>query len=151
MTASFTIGASVLREVGAFMEERGALGFEASAMLAGTADGRITRAVMPDQIGHRSPLGVAVEVTDKGKLELAAALALDELWLARIHSHPDLAFHSETDDRNPALTAEGAISIVVPFFGLGLRRGLEACAVFVLTRGRWVEVVPSDVLEVTHD
>lgn len=146
-----TIAASVLREVGAFMEERGSLGFEASAMLAGTTDGHIARAAIPDQIGHRSPLGVAVEVTDRGKLELAAALALDELWLARIHSHPDLAFHSDTDDRNPGLTAEGALSIVVPFFGLGLRRGLDACAVFVLTGGRWTAVAPSDVLEVNHD
>jgi hypothetical protein len=41
------------------------------------------------------------------------------------------------------LTAEGALSIVVPFFGLGLRRGLEACAVFVCRHGEWLEIPES--------
>jgi hypothetical protein len=143
-----TVPPSLLDEVREFMEYRGSLGFEASAMLAGTAEGRITRAVIPEQIGHRSNLGVAVEVTDAGKLQLASALRLVEVWLARIHSHPDLAFHSPTDDRNPALTAECSISIVVPFYGLGLRHGLNACAVFVLTNGVWKEMSFASVLEV---
>jgi hypothetical protein len=57
--------------------------------------------------------------------------------VSRIHSHPGLAFHSETDDRNPALTFDGAFSIVVPYFGLGLRHGLDSCAVYRLEAGRW--------------
>lgn len=144
-----TIPLAVLEEVRGFLEDRGAHGLEGTAMLAGAPEGAITRAVIPDQVGQRSAFGVAVEVTDAGKLQMAAALALDELWHARIHSHPGEAFHSETDDRNPVLTAEGAVSIVVPFFGLGLRRGLDACAAFVLRDGRWVAARPSDVLEVT--
>src|SRR5271165_7512417 len=56
-------------------------------------------------------------------------------YLARVHNHPVAAFHSRTDDANPALSHEGAISIVVPYFGLGLRRGLAACAVYRLTAG----------------
>jgi hypothetical protein len=145
-----TVPLSVLDHVRGFMEERGSHGFEASAMLAGPSAGRITRAVIPEQVGHRSALGVAVEVTDRGKLELAAALTLEEIWIARIHSHPDRAFHSDTDDRNPALTADGSLSIVVPFYGLGLRRGLEACAVFVLRAGIWTPAQPG-ALEVTGD
>lgn len=143
-----TVPASVLNEIRQFMEDRGAQGLEATAMLAGTADGAITRVVIPDQIGYRSAAGVAVEVTGLGKRQLAGALALDERWHARIHSHPAEAFHSSTDDANQAVTAEGTLSIVVPFFGLGLRRGLGACAVFVLDSGRWRATTPAHVLDV---
>lgn len=139
------VAASALEAARSFFEQQGAYGFEGTAMLAGTHVAGITRCVIPDQRPYRTRYGVAVEVTDKGKLELAAALALEELWLARIHSHPGEPFHSRTDDCNPALTAEGALSIVVPFFGLGLRRGLEACAVHVYRAGRWRRVAPADV------
>jgi hypothetical protein len=54
-----------------------------------------------------------------------------------VHSHPAGAFHSPADDANPVLSHEGAISVVVPYFGLGLRRGVAACAVYRLTAGRW--------------
>jgi hypothetical protein len=116
-------------------------------MLAGTQAAGIIRCVIPDQRPSRTRFGVAVEVTDKGKLELAAALALDERWLARIHSHPDEAFHSHTDDTNPALTADGSLSIVVPIFGLGLRLGLDACAVHVYHSGDWRTIAPVDVAD----
>lgn len=142
---------SVLDGVRAFMEERGSYGLEATAMLAGTTSGAMTRVVIPDQVGHRSRYGVAVEVTAEGKRQLASALTLSERWLARIHSHPGEAFHSETDDANPAITAQGSLSIVVPFFGLGLRRGIDSCAVFVFDCGDWKPVAPSAVLEVTDD
>jgi len=86
-------------------------------------------------------------VTEQGKLELASALAIGELWLARIHSHPYEAFHSATDDANLALTAQGSFSIVVPFLGLGLRRGLAACAVFVYRQGSWLELTDRELSE----
>jgi hypothetical protein len=139
------VAASALEDARIFFEQQGAHGFEGTAMLAGAAETGITRCVIPDQRPYRTRYGVAVEVTDKGKLELAAALALDERWLARIHSHPDEPFHSPTDDTNPALTAEGALSIVVPFFGLGLRRGLDPCAVHVYRRGQWRLIEPADL------
>jgi hypothetical protein len=142
-----TIAAAALATARAFFEQQGAYGFEGTAMLAGTDADGITRCVIPDQRPYRTRLGVAVEVTDKGKLELAAALALDERWLARIHSHPDEAFHSHTDDTNPVLTAEGSLSIVVAFFGLGLRRGLDACAVHVYRGGAWRTIASEDVAD----
>jgi hypothetical protein len=143
-TQPTSIAAAALETARAFFEQQGAYGFEGTAMLAGTAAG-ITRCVIPDQRPYRTRLGVAVEVTDQGKVELAGALALDERWLARIHSHPGEAFHSHTDDTNPALTADGSLSIVVPFFGLGLRRGLDACAVHVYRGGDWRTIAPADV------
>ena len=91
----------------------------------------------PEQRGQRAELGCWVEVTERGKRELAVRLPAGCRYLARVHSHPAAAFHSPTDDANPALSHEGAVSVVVPYFGLGLRRGLAACAVYRLTAGRW--------------
>jgi hypothetical protein len=135
------IDAAVLVEAREFFEDRGSCGFEGTAMLAGSpADGRIDRLLIPDQEATRTEYGVAVEVTQQGKLEIAAGLRPGERWMSRIHSHPDAAFHSSTDDRNPALSAEGSLSVVVPFYGLGLRHGLAACAVYVLRGGDWMEI-----------
>jgi hypothetical protein len=139
------IASAALEDARRFFEQQGALGLEGTAMLAGSVGKGITRCVVPDQQGIRSPFGVAVEVTDRGKLQLAGALGLDERWIARIHSHPGEAYHSDTDERNPVLTAEGALSIVVPFFGLGLRRGLSACAIHIYRGGLWLRLEPHAV------
>jgi hypothetical protein len=141
------IAASALEQARLFFEERGSYGYEGTGMLAGTSAAGVTRCVIPDQIARRSRYGVSVEVTERGKLDLATALALDERYLARIHSHPGEAFHSPTDDRNPGLTAEGALSLVIPFFGLGLRRGLDACAVFVYRGGQWLKFASEELAD----
>jgi hypothetical protein len=78
-----------------------------------------------------------VTITVAGELQLAVALSDSELYIARIHSHPGPAFHSQADDDNPVLTHEGALSIVAPWFGLGLRHGLGACAVYEHRDGIW--------------
>jgi hypothetical protein len=131
------INTATLEEARMFFEERGALGFEGTAMI--TSDGEATRLVVPEQEATSVPF-CSVKVSTAGKLGLAASLGSEERYVARIHSHPGLAFHSTTDDANPAITHEGALSIVVPFFGLGLRHGLEACAVLVRRDGRWWDV-----------
>lgn len=139
--APILIDATVLVEAREFFEDRGSHGFEGTAMLAGSPTAnRIERLLIPDQEAIRTEFGVAVEVTQQGKLEIAAGLRPGERWMSRIHSHPDTAFHSSTDDRNPVLSAEGSLSIVVPFFGLGLRHGLAACAVYILRSGNWMEI-----------
>jgi hypothetical protein len=131
----------VLAAAQEFFTDRGSNGLEGTGLLAcrPAADGWwVTgRFVAPDQDARRVNGGCWVQVTEAGKRQLAAGLQPGELYLARIHSHPGEAFHSATDDRNPALTFDGALSIVVPFFGLGLRRGLKSCAVFRLTAGQW--------------
>jgi len=80
----------------------------------------VRRVVFPDQRAGRYPT-CWVQVTEQGKSELATTLGLDEEYISRIHSHPGDAFHSPTDDKNPALRFEGAMSIVVPFFGEAIR------------------------------
>lgn len=129
----------VLEEARAFFEGRGAEGCEGTAMVMAGSDRVANRLVIPDQRATPVP-NCSVEVTRRGKFDLLVALGPQDQYVSRIHSHPGLAFHSPTDDVNPALTHQGALSIVVPFFGLGLRRGLAACAVLVLRDGAWVDV-----------
>lgn len=125
----------MLAELRVYFEDCGAYGHEGTAMIKSGPNG--VSAVVPDQVPQRVGRGVSVEVTRKGQMELALALAEDELYVARIHSHPYDAFHSAADDANPVLTHEGALSIVVPYFGLGLRRGLDACAVLRREGDQW--------------
>ena len=132
--AVVTLG--VLEQARVFFEDRGAHGCEGTAMIVAGRDRIARRLVIPEQRAGQAP-HCWVEVTDTGKLQLAAQLHADETYISRIHSHPVEAFHSETDDSNPALTNHGALSIVVPFFGLGLRRGLDACAVYELGPAGW--------------
>lgn len=137
------IGEDTITQSREFFEACGAQGCEGTAMIA-SSDGENSRLVIPDQRATPAPY-CTVTVTDSGKLQLVAALEADERYVARIHSHPCAAFHSETDDQNPALTFEGALSIVVPFFGLGLREGLGRCAVYYRRGNRWVELPPGPV------
>lgn len=134
------ISTGTLDEARRFFEDRGAEGLEGTALIAGRHAEVADRLVIPQQLGRRALGGCWVEVPLAGKLEIAAALGLNEIYVARIHSHPGDAFHSPTDDSNPALTHSGAISIVVPYYGLGLRRGLDACAVFVRRGSKWVDL-----------
>lgn len=131
----------LLEEARLFFEDRGSFGYEGTAMIAARDPTRAEKLVIPDQIaGYR---GAWVEVTDRGKLELAAALRDGSVFVSRIHSHALEAFHSAVDDRNPILTYPGALSVVVPYYGLGLRRGLGACGVFQLAgEPSWVALEP---------
>jgi hypothetical protein len=146
------ISRQALEEARTFFEEAGSRGAEGTGALAGPiVDGThvARRLVIPDQVA-RADFGCSVEVTTQGKLELASRLGPKELYVARIHSHPGDAFHSSVDNRNPFLTADGAWSIVVPYFGLGLRRGLAACSLYRFTSGRWVEVPKEAVARVVQ-
>lgn len=137
----------VLRRAADFFQDLGAHGCEGTAMIAGRIDAETAygdRLVIPAQISLPSPF-CSVEVTTKGKLELAAALEDSEVYVCRIHSHPDSAFHSRADDENPILTAEGAWSIVAPNFGLDLHDGLTGCAIHCRVSNRWRRLTDDEV------
>lgn len=134
------LNSTLLAQAAAFFEERGTFGLEGTAMIK---SGAVAELVVPRQVAHRDAHGhVNVEVPRDGQMDLALALGADEIYLARMHSHPGDAFHSAADDANPVISFEGGLSIVVPFFGLGLRRGLGACAVYVFQGGRWIDLPP---------
>lgn len=136
--APLVLTSKVLQDARTFFEDRGTFGLEGTAMIK---KGAGLELVEPRQNARRDTYGhVNVEVPREGQMDLALALGPDDLYVARIHSHPGDAFHSAADDANPVISFEGGISIVVPFFGLGLRRGLDACAVYLFHGGYWVEL-----------
>jgi hypothetical protein len=59
---------------------------------------------------------------------VALALGPDDPCIRYTRSHPAEAFHGPANAANPVLNHEGALSIVAPFFGLGMRRGLDTRA-----------------------
>ena len=151
--SALVVPSFVLDETRRALEEAGVVGAEATGFVV-AGDDRVARHVIfPDQRAGRLP-SCWVQVTERGKSELALALGPDETYAARIHSHPGFAFHSAVDERNPALRYEGALSLVVPYYGLGLRAGLHSCAVFVRRKRRWVELRPGprrdEVIRVVH-
>jgi hypothetical protein len=136
--APLVLTLKILQDARTLFEDRGTFGLEGTAMIK---KGTGLELVVPRQNAHRDTYGhVNVEVPREGQMDLALALGPDDLYVARIHSHPGDAFHSAADDANPVISFEGGISIVVPFFGLGLRRGLDACAVYLFHGGYWVEL-----------
>lgn len=140
MNTPLSIPHAVLQEAREFFEECGAEGHEGTALICRAEKSGSARLVIPPQVAGGE--GAWVEVPLAGKLMLAAQLKGDERYVARIHSHPGEAFHSPTDDANPVLLFEGALSIVVPYYGLGLRRGLDNCAVFERRQRRWLPLPP---------
>lgn len=139
-TGPLILPAAVLDAARALFEDRGSQGHEATALITDGGDKGDPRLVVPVQTASCATRGASVQVDRAGQLELVAALRAGETYVCRIHSHPLSAFHSAADDANPVLTQWGALSIVVPFFGLGLKRGLDACAVLRFDGTRWDEL-----------
>ena len=69
---------------------------------------------------------------------------------AQVHSHPREAFHSEADNHWAILRHEGALSLVVPYFGAhtNLENFLEQTKVFRFSEAaEWLEVPPAQVVQ----
>ena len=68
---------------------------------------------------------------------------------AQVHTHPGLAFHSETDDHWPVVTQPGFLSIVVPNFAMGPTDLNKMWAGILTAEGDWSQAPISSILEVT--
>jgi hypothetical protein len=135
LNVEFTIPMSVLEEARAFFQVKGQDGCEGTGLLIGvfrdTTHASVTRVFFPEQVATKSRWGVAVDLTERAHYTLPDELKDNERFLARIHSHPEEAYHSERDNENQVVSHKGAISIVVPFFGRD-SIDLQDCAVYVL-------------------
>lgn len=83
------------------------------------------------------------------RLRIAQELAqAKEVALIQVHTHPAEAFHSAADDQYALTKHTGAISIVIPRFGLDWNGQLTQAAVFRNRgAGRWEEL---STVEVEH-
>ncbi len=67
---------------------------------------------------------------------------------AQVHSHPELAFHSYVDDEWAIVRHEGALSLVLPYFGLRTTPNtfVQDAAVFELSsKNEWLKVSPRNI------
>lgn len=146
---TYFVEPEVLKFSEQFLQQRGEEGLEAVVLWLGPALDDVTAHVVdgyvPEQVAHRSPLGVSVEITREGLSRLIDDLPLGIFVLARVHSHPTDAYHSEVDDDNLVISHPRAISIVVPFFAEnGIH--LTECSVNELEHGKgWRELSSEEV------
>ena len=145
---------TVLDETRELLAELGSEGLESTVLWVGLVIGpqtaEVLAAVRPRQVAYRSDHGLAVEVPQDALSELISALPEGVFVLARVHSHPGAAYHSELDDTNMLIAHEGAISIVVPDFA---RRPIDLtrCSVNELRHDRgWVELDGAAVRDRLH-
>lgn len=152
----FQVQARAVRETEAAIRSAGQEGYELFVVWSGTRDGdtfAVAEAHVPRQVSYKLDDGLCVRI---GGPELHRL----NVWLyeaqqvvgVQIHSHPEDAYHSETDDTYPIATLDGSLSIVLPSFG---RDGFasEDIAAYRLTRDGWLELTGplSDLLEILAD
>lgn len=149
-----SIPLSVLRQTANFLRQVGRHGHEGLAFWCGKVDQEeavVERIIIPDQRPIRAENGICVTVGSQALHDLNVFLFENGMRLiAQVHSHAEIAYHSETDDRFSVVTTLGALSIVVPFFAAS-GMVLNECAVYRLCRSGWHElsdVEKSTLLEV---
>ena len=130
----------VAQQAHAHLKRVGRRQVEGVALWAGQIDGRdarITTTIIPLQTALRLPTGLVYVVDDEELHRLNVRLYREGLTLvAQLHSHPEAAYHSETDDTYPIATAVGSVSVVVPTFARGPINP-ASWAVYRLTAQGW--------------
>ena len=157
-TTRFVVPGGVLAQTLAVLQRAGRNGNEAFVTWGGLVrdDGatlQIVSAVVPDQRAHQTPDGLLVTVEGQSLFEVNRALyKRGEILAAQVHSHPDDAYHSSTDDCFSLVTLTGALSVVVPRFGTDGLNGCRGWAWYRLTGpGKWALLGPDDKVEIVHE
>lgn len=144
----------VVAEIQAHLAERGRNGFEGVGFWAGRITGRLFQveaAVIPVQRATSNASGVAVVVDSNELFRLNVWLHRKRLTLiAQVHSHPDLAYHSEADDAYPMVTKVGALSIVVPDFARDPFSLARAAVYRLALGGRWEHLPAASAQRLIH-
>jgi hypothetical protein len=123
------------------LREAGQEGFERFVLWTGTLHEEsfvVRHAHVPPQTARKTDDGLSVHVDGDALHKLNVWLYENaQLLGVQVHAHPTDAFHSDTDDSFPIVTALGGLSLVVPdFCRAGLLRGAAA---FRLRAKGWIE------------
>jgi hypothetical protein len=142
------VPAPVLRETQDFLQLAGKRDREGVVVWIGKQSAgafEITRALVPQQTASRYHF----EVPLAERIRIVLSLAAEELVVAQVHSHPEEAFHSPTDDRKAIVDRQWALSLVVPEFCHAGLPNLNASATFAL-RGPldWVQLSQDQIRQV---
>lgn len=140
----FVVTADQLAQTQRALNHAGAQGYELFVLWSGVAEAdaiRIRTCHVPRQTSSKTRRGLLVRVEGQALHELNVWLfEHGETLAAQVHAHPTDAFHSDTDDTFPIVTALGGLSLVVPDFA---RRGVlvHDSAAFRLSARGW-DTVP---------
>lgn len=140
-----SVPAAIVHETEEHLRRAGRRRLELFVLWSGVIEGTVftvRTAHVPRQTSYRLDTGLMVRVDGDALHMLNVWLYEHEEVLAiQVHAHPAEAFHSDTDDAFPIVTAEGSISIVAAEF---CRGGLfsEATAVYRLDARGWSELDP---------
>jgi hypothetical protein len=138
----------VLDDTRSFLQNRGRELYEGTALWVGRSKREaveILRLFIPEQIAVSDEDGASVDLTPRAHYTLTDNLFIDEQFHVRIHAHPRKAYHSPRDDANPILTHDGALSVVVPYFGRDPIQ-MDRCAVYIYERPYgWLQLPPAAV------
>jgi hypothetical protein len=129
------------------IKEFGRLGSEALILWLGDIESEtahVLKAITPKQQPISSEDGVGYFVDGNTLFQLNRDLSETGLRLiAQVHSHPQEAYHSAADDRYAIVTADGGLSLVVPYFGRA-PADPTSWAVYRLRGRRWEELKKSE-------
>lgn len=103
----------------------------------------ITHLVVPKQL--TGPYHFNVPLAERLAL-IAKVSEHNEFILIQLHTHPQQAFHSPADDEMAITKHQGAISIVVPYFGRHWQGSFEDTSVHInLGNATWRQLTLSEV------
>lgn len=138
----FVAPASVIADTEGALRDAGKKGYELFVLWSGALheDRFLAKTThVPKQTSFRYKRGLLVRVEGDALHDLNRWLYdHGQILAVQVHAHPREAFHSDTDDTFPIVTALGGLSIVAADF---CRDGLrsEQTAYFRLLDGHWEE------------
>lgn len=105
----------------------------------------ITQTIIPKQTAYSLEFGLLYAVDADELHRINVWLYENKLSIiAQIHSHPNEAYHSDTDDAYPIVATKGGISIVVPRFAVD-SVDIKNWAVYRLSsENDWIELSYSE-------
>jgi len=112
-----------------------------------------TSCMVPRQTAHKTPQGLLVTVDGEALFELNRELyKRGELLAAQVHSHPEDAYHSDTDDCFSLVTLTGALSIVIPRFGIDGLNNFKGWAWYRMAgQSNWSLLDSDDKIQIIHE
>ena len=152
----FRIRAGAIRETEEAIQAAGQDGYELFVVWSGTCDADtfvVSKVHVPEQTSYKLDTGLCVKIDGSELHRLNVWLyEAQQVIGVQVHSHPEDAYHSYTDDTYPIATLEGSLSVVLPFFGRD-GWGAKDTAAYRLEQGRWLRIRGplSDLIEVVEN
>jgi hypothetical protein len=146
---TFSFKRECLEQTYEFLAQAGRKRFEAVGLFAGHIEGQvayISEAILPLQKSYKLEAGLLYVVEGDELHRINVMLYKNNLRLiAQIHTHPQRAYHSETDDEYPIMSTIGGLSIVVPYFASAPLDIKDWAYYRLLSAGTWQEVSENEI------